>query len=453
MMEYMNELNLENLLDLIDKRKLYELREVYSEFNIVDLAALSEQLSLSNILFLFRILHKNISGQLFSYFTIETQQAIIDAFSNDEIQAMLVNMYADDMVDFISDMPANLVKKILMSVSKEQRNRINTLLSYPDYSAGSIMNTDYVELKENDTIDNALRKIRTRGRIAETISVCYVTDESKRLVGSIKPEDILFSNGEDFINDHMDEHVVSCNTYDDQEDVAHLFARYDLDVLPVLNNDQCLIGIITIDDIIDVLQEEVTEDIQKMAAIRPVEGSYLEASVLTMVKSRLPWLLILMLSATLTGYILQIFEDKLLIIPALTAFVPMIMGSSGNAGNQTAVMVIRSIAINEISTADIKAVLWKENKIAIICGGALFLVAMLRMFIFPPHVTFTIAFVICLTLMISVFIGNFLGAVLPFLSLMIKQDPAATTTPILTTIIDVVSLLVYFALAVIFLGI
>ncbi len=452
-MEHINELTLELLMEYIEKRKLLELREIYSEFNIVDLAMITEEMPLSSILFLFKILPKDISGQLFSYFENDTQHAMIEAFSNKEIQAMLINMYADDMVDIISDMPANLVKKILMSANKQQRNRINTLLSYPEYSAGSIMNTDYVELKQLDTVIVALNKIREIGRKAETISVCYVTDQSKHLVGSIKPEDILFENTEDLISEHMDEHVVSCNTFDDQEDVARIFARYDLDVLPVVNNDNCLIGIITIDDIIDVMEEEVTEDIQKMAAIRPVEGSYLEASILEMAKSRLPWLLVLMLSATFTGMILQIFESKLMIIPALIAFVPMIMGSSGNAGNQTAVMVIRSMAVNEVSKHDLIKVLWKECKIALISGSLLFLVALFRIWLFPPHITPMVALVICLTMMFSVIIGNLLGAGLPFLSLWFKQDPAATTTPILTTIIDIVSLVIYFQLCVIILGI
>ncbi|MPN10076.1 Magnesium transporter MgtE [bioreactor metagenome] len=250
----------------------------------------------------------------------------------------------------------------------------------------------------------------------------------------------------------MEEHIVSCNTFDDQEDVAKLFAKYDIDVLPVVNNDNCLIGIITSDDIIDVMEAEVTEDIQKMAAIRPVEGSYLEASVFEMAKSRVPWLLILMLSATFTGMILQNFEDKLLIIPALTAFVPMIMGSSGNAGNQSAVMVIRSMAINEITMKDFLKVLFKELQIAVICGAALFAVAMIRILIFPPHVTLEIALIISATLFLSVVISKLLGAGLPFVSLVFKQDPAATTTPVLTTIIDVVALLIYFQLCVIFLG-
>ncbi|MDD3923873.1 MAG: magnesium transporter [Erysipelotrichaceae bacterium] len=452
-MEKFEMITTELLKDLIDKRQLKDLRDIYNEYNIVDMALATEELEISSILFVFRILPKEISGQLFSYFSSDNKQALIDAFTNEEIQTVLINMYADDMADFISDMPANLVKKILMSANKQQRNQINSLLSFPEYSAGSIMNIDYVELKQDDTLEKALKKIRNIGKKAETISVCYVSDESKHLVGAIKPEDILFENSNDLIKDHMDEHIVSCNTFDDQEDVAKLFARYDLDVLPVVNNDQCLIGIITIDDIVDVMEEEITEDIQKMAAIRPVDGSYLETSVFKMAKSRLPWLLILMLSATFTGMILHAFESKLMIIPALVAFVPMIMGSSGNAGNQSAVMVIRSMAISEIEKKDLFKVIYKESKIALVCGILLFLVALLRIWLFPPQVELIVALIICLTMLISVLIGNLLGATLPFLSLVLKQDPAATTTPILTTIIDIVSLLIYFSLCTLILGI
>ncbi len=452
-MEKFEMITTELLKDLIDKRQLKDLRDIYNEYNIVDMALATEELEISSILFVFRILPKEISGQLFSYFSSDNKQALIDAFTNEEIQTVLINMYADDMADFISDMPANLVKKILMSANKQQRNQINSLLSFPEYSAGSIMNIDYVELKQDDTLEKALKKIRNIGKKAETISVCYVSDESKHLVGAIKPEDILFENSNDLIKDHMDEHIVSCNTFDDQEDVAKLFARYDLDVLPVVNNDQCLIGIITIDDIVDVMEEEITEDIQKMAAIRPVDGSYLETSVFKMAKSRLPWLLILMLSATFTGMVLHAFESKLMIIPALVAFVPMIMGSSGNAGNQSAVMVIRSMAISEIEKKDLFKVIYKESKIALVCGILLFVVALLRIWLFPPQVELIVALIICLTMLISVLIGNLLGATLPFLSLVLKQDPAATTTPILTTIIDIVSLLIYFSLCTLILGI
>jgi len=452
-METIKNLNADIINEYIEKRKLVELREIYNEFNIVDLALVTQDLPLTNIIFLFRILPKNISGQLFSYFSSEVQGELITGFTDDEIQVMLLNMYADDMADVISDMPANLIKKILMSVTKEQRNKINSLLSYPEYSAGSLMNIDYVELKNTDTLAEALKKIKIRGKVAETISVCYVTDHSKCLVGSISPEAILFENASDLITEHMEEHISSCNTFDDQEDIINIFAKYDLDVLPVVNNDNCLIGIITIDDIMDVMEEEVTEDIQKMAAIRPTGGSYLDTSVLDMVKSRVPWLLILMLSATFTGMILQNYEDKLLIIPALTAFIPMIMGTSGNAGNQTAVMVIRSMAIDEINIKDYFKVFIKEGQIALICGSALFVVALLRILIFPPLVSMPVALVICLTLFISLCIGKLLGAILPFISLIFKQDPAATTTPILTTIIDIVSLVIYFELCVLFLGI
>lgn len=441
------------LKELIDNRKITEIKEIFQEYNIVDLAQETQKLETADVLFLFRILPKDITGQIFSYFEAEYQEIMIEACSDREIQNMVSGMYSDDMVDIVEDLPANLVQKVLHNVPKEQREQINQLLSYPESSAGSIMSIEYVELKETDTIAQAIQKIKSKGKAAETINVCFVTNFVKRLVGTIQPEDILFERSNDVIYNHMDTHVIYCHTTDDQEDVSEQFAKYDISVLPVVNNDHCLIGIITVDDIIDVVEDEVTEDIQKMAMIQPLDHSYLDTEIFSMFKSRIPWLMILMLSATFTGMILQNYEDKLQVIPVLTAFIPMIMGSSGNAGNQSAVTIIRGMAINEITMKDFFKVAWKESRIALICASALFVVSMLRIILFPPVVNLYIAFVVSFALFVSVFLGKLLGASLPFISLALHLDPATMTTPLLSTIADVLSLIVYFILCVTFLKI
>lgn len=441
------------LEEFIRDKQVKKLRELFDEFNIVDLTDVVNELTLSEILFLFKILRKDVSGALFSYLSVDHQQGIIEAFTNNEIQAILESVYSDDIVDFITDMPANVVKKILQAATKEQREEINTLLSYPENSAGSLMSTEYVELEDTDTIGEAVKKIKRQGKVAETISYCYVINAKRRLVGTIALKDILFEPVNDLIADHMDSDIVYVETIDDQEEVARVISKYDILVVPVVNDQKCLIGIITVDDIIDVIQDEVTEDIQKMAAIVPVEDSYLNTSVFKMAVSRIPWLLALMITATLTGGILGKFEDALAVIPALASFVPMIMGTAGNAGSQASVMVIRGIAVDGLNIKDIGTILFKELKVGLICGAVLFVIVVLRIMFLPPSVSIDVALVVATSTIVAMILSKLMGGLLPLLALALKQDPAAMAAPLITTIVDTLSLLVYFYLCVKFLGI
>lgn len=447
------EITKELLQEFISEKKIETLKEVFDEFNIVDLALFVNELPLPQILFLFKILRKEVSGTLFSYLESENQQGIIEAFTSNDIRSMLEHVYSDDMVDVMEDMPANLVKKVLQAASEEQRSEINMLLSYAPNTAGSMMSTDYLELDAMDTVAQAIKKIKSQGKVAETISFCYIVNRKHRLVGAIALRDILFAPVNSYIEDLMDRDVICVQVNDDQEDVAHTMSKYDIMVLPVVNDQSCLIGIITADDVIDVMEEEVTEDIQKMAAIVPVEESYLDTSIVALVKSRLPWLLALMITATFTGNVLASYEEALAVIPALSAFVPMIMGTAGNAGNQASVMVIRGISVDDLSWKDLLKVLWKEMRVGLICGVILFVVVTVRIMVIPPSVTLDIALVIALSTVISLIAANMAGGLLPLLAHACKQDPAVMAAPLIATVIDTLSLMIYFYLSMKLLGI
>ncbi|PKM63635.1 MAG: magnesium transporter [Firmicutes bacterium HGW-Firmicutes-20] len=448
----MMDITSQQLSELIELRQVRNLRTIFDEYNLIDLAEIVEQLQLKEILFLFKTLKKDITAQIFTYLTYEKKQEIIQSFTSVEIMAMLDNLYTDDIVDFLEEMPANIVKQVLNSASAEQRADINLLLSYPEYSAGSIMSTDFVELEATDTVARAIRKIKQQGKTAETISVSYVISQNRELVGTVRLRDILLAETEDTIEDLMDVDVISVKTHDDQESVAHVIKRYDITVVPVVNDENRLIGIITVDDIIDILEDEVTEDIQKMAAIMPIEGSYLKTSVKEMTKSRITWLLVLMVSATFTGTIISGYEDALLLIPALAASIPLIMSTAGNAGSQASAMVIRGIAVGELSVSDYLKVIFKEVQVAILSGLVLFAINWLRLMIFTPETSMTVDLVISLTLMLTVVISKLVGGVLPLLAMFFKQDPAAMAAPLITTMVDAVALMIYFNLAVSMLG-
>lgn len=446
------EITKELIRELVLEKQVKKLREIFDEFNIVDLAEFVNELEISEILFLFKILKKDITAPLFSYLNIENQQKMIEAFTSNEIQFMLENLYSDDVIEIMGDLPANLVKKILKAASKEQREEINMLLSFAPNTAGSLMSTDFVELEADDSVAVAIKKIKKQGKIAETISFCYIVNSKRKLVGTIALRDILFAPVNSLISDLMDSDVVCVQVSDDQEDVANIMKKYDLLVAPVVNDQYCLIGIITVDDIIDVMQAEVTEDIQKMAAIVPVSDTYLETTVWTLAKSRLPWLMGLMITATLTGTILGEFEEALAAIPALSAFVPMVMGTAGNAGSQASVMVIRGITVDGLEFKDIAKVLWKELRVGVICGLLLFVVVVLRIMVLPPDVILDVALVIALSTALSLAVAKIIGGSLPLIALACKQDPAAMAAPFITTCVDTVSLMIYFFLSMKLLG-
>ena len=359
-MDEMNYVSLSLLQEWILERRAVKLRELFDEYHVVDMAALVNELTVHEILVLFKILRKDVTGEVFTYLEQDKKEELIQAFSGPEIREILENLYADDIVDFMEEMPANLTKKVLASATEQTRTEINWLLSFPEDSAGSIMSTDFVELKVTDTVEQAIRKIKRQGKMAETINTCYVIDAKRELVGSIRLREFLFENRDEKISDIMATDVVSVTITDDQEEVVAVIQKYDITVVPVVNNENRLIGIITVDDIIDILEEEATEDIHLMAGITPIEESYLEASVLSIVKSRLPWLLILMISGAFTGAIMAGFEESLMVIPALSGFIPMIMGTAGNAGSQASTMVIRGIAVDGLETKDILKVMKKS---------------------------------------------------------------------------------------------
>lgn len=433
---------------IIEARKYSEIRLIFEEYNIVDLANLVENLELESILLLFKILKKDISAELFTYLPSNIQQDVIEAFSGPEIEKMLENLYTDDIVDFIEELPSNLVTKLLRNASVDQRANINLLLSYPEDSAGSMMTVDFVELKRNNTVKQAIARIKRQGKVAETIANSFIVDENRTLVGSIRLREILFADEEEIIENLMETDVIAVTTHDDQEAVANTFKKYDYSVLPVVNNEFKLMGIITADDIIDVMVEETTEDMQKIAAINPMDGSYKETTTFLMAKSRITWLIILMVSATFTGFILQGYESALALFPALAVSLPMIMSTGGNAGSQSSVVVIRELALDNLKLKDFWKVFFKELKVAFIIGLILFVVNMIRLLILNPTNTLQIDFVISLTIFVTILLAKTTGGLLPLIALALKQDPAAMASPLITTIVDALALLVYFNLAI-----
>ncbi len=447
-----NQCNPELLSQLIEGRQVKNLRELFDEMNIVDLAEIVAELTVEEILFLFKTLRKDISAQLFTYLPNEVKADMISSFTSGQIKSMIETLYTDDLVDFLQDLPANVIRQILKEADHEQRTEINLLLSFPTYSAGSLMSLDFVELKAEDSVKQAITKIKRQGKDAETIQVCFVVDELRNLVGSVSLRTILFEEDDVLIKDIMDIDVIYATVYDDQERVAKLMQRYDLTVCPVVNDELRLIGIVTIDDMIDVLEDEVTEDIQKMAAIIPLDGSYLENSLKDIVKSRIAWLLVLMVSATLTGSIIGGFEEQIELLPALSFFIPMIMSTSGNAGSQASAMVIRGIVVDQLDTKDVFKVLSKELLVALLSGSVIFAANMIRVLVFMPSSDLSVHFVVSMTLFLMMIISKMVGGLLPLLAKKFNQDPAAMAAPLITTIVDALAMLIYFSLALLWLG-
>jgi len=447
-----NQCNPELLSQLIEGRQVKDLRELFDEMNIVDLADIVAELTVEEILFLFKTLRKDISAQLFTYLPNEVKADMISSFTSGQIKSMIETLYTDDLVDFLQDLPANVIRQILKEADHEQRSEINLLLSFPSYSAGSLMSLDFVELKAEDSVKQAISKIKRQGKDAETIQVCFVVDELRNLVGSVSLRTILFEEDDVLIKDIMDIDVIYATVYDDQERVAKLMQRYDLTVCPIVNDELRLIGIVTIDDMIDVLEDEVTEDIQKMAAIIPLDGSYLGNSLQDILKSRIAWLLVLMVSATLTGSIIGGFEEQIELLPALSFFIPMIMSTSGNAGTQASTMVIRGIVVDQLDTKDVFKVLSKELLVALLSGSVIFAANMIRVLVFMPSSDLSVHFVVSMTLFLMMIISKMVGGLLPLLAKKFNQDPAAMAAPLITTIVDALAMLIYFSLALLWLG-
>ena len=445
----------EQIFDLIDKRRFVQLKSVLSEMQPADIAEIFDEAKDKDIPVLFRILPKELAAEVFVEFDTDRQELLLNAFSDSELREVLDELFVDDAADIVDEMPATVAKRILKNTDANTRRMINQLLAYPDDSAGSIMTTEYIDLKRTMTVDEAFDKIRQVGLNTETIYTCYVIGSRRKLFGTISLRDLLLSGKDEIVGDLMDENVVYANTLDDKEEVAAMFDRYDMLALPVVDKEHRLVGIITVDDAIDVIQEEASEDIEKMAAILPSEKTYLKTGVFETFKSRIPWLLLLMISATFTGAIISSFEAKLAQCIALVAFIPMLMGTGGNSGSQTSVSVIRALSLGDIEFKDILRVIWKELRVAVIVGvvlGAinfikLYLVDYLWLKTLDSGFALAEMATICITLILVIIVAKLLGAVLPIVAKKIGFDPAVMASPLVTTILDAVSLLIYFGIA------
>ena len=437
----------EVIRELLETKQYTRLRQKMAEMNTADIAVIIEELEEEQLMRIFRILPKNMAADVFSYLEVESQQYIITRLSTEDAAGIIDNLMADDATDLLEEMPANVVKKLLASTSAETRRAVNHLLRYPEDSAGSIMTVEYVDLKENMTVEEAVARIRQVGTDSETINICYVLDSKRTLVGTVALRYLLISPPDAVIEDIMHENVVYINTMMDQEEVARQFQKYDFTAMPVVDNEDRLVGIITVDDIVDILQAEATEDIEKMAAIVPSDKPYMRTGVLEIWKKRIPWLLLLMISATFTGSIITSFEDALSAFVVLTAYIPMLMDTGGNAGGQASVTIIRGLSLQEIEFSDCMKVIWKEIRVAVLCGITLAAANFLKL-LFIDRVELAVAMVVCLTLMSAVLIAKVVGCVLPMLAKKIGFDPAVMASPFITTIVDALSLLIYFQIAI-----
>ena len=438
--------DLDVIRELLETKQYTTLRQKVADMNTADVAAVMEEMEEEELLKIFRILPKSMAADVFSYLEVDNQQMIITSLSDKEAANIINNLMADDATDLLEEMPANVVKKLLANASAETRRDINHLLRYPEDSAGSIMTVEYVDLKENMTVQDAIARIRQVGVDSETINICYVLDSKRTLVGTVALRYLLISPPDAVIGEMMHENVIFINTMMDQEEVARQFQKYDFTAMPVVDNENRLVGIITVDDIVDILQEEATEDIEKMAAIVPTDKPYMKTGVFETWKKRIPWLLLLMISATFTGSIITSFEDALSVCVILTAYIPMLMDTGGNAGGQASVTIIRGLSLDEIEFADIFKVIWKEARVAILCGLTLAAANFVKLLVFDK-VTIPVAAVVCLTLMAAVLIAKIVGCILPMLAKKIGVDPAVMASPFITTIVDALSLLIYFRIA------
>ncbi|MCR1970581.1 magnesium transporter [Clostridium cochlearium] len=442
----------EEIISLIREKKFHNAREKILELNPVHISDIIECLDISEAILVFRMLPKDMAVDVFNYLEKDFQTNIITGITDKEIKHIIEEIYFDDMIDLLEEMPANVVKKILKYSNVEERKLINEFLNYPEDSAGSLMTIEYVDLKKDMTVREALQHIKDTGVNKETIYTCYVIDKQRKLEGIISLRKLILSDYDLLVEDIMKTDIVFVNTNSDQEYVANVFKKYDLLVMPVVDNENRLTGIITIDDIMDVIDKEATEDFQKMAAMAPSEEKYLDTSVWTLAKNRLTWLVILMISATFTGNIIKSFEDVLQSVVVLTAFIPMLMDTGGNAGSQSATLIIRSIALGEVQGKDILKVIWKELRVSLIVGFSLSLINFARIY-YLEKTPFEVSLTVCITLFFTVILSKIVGAILPMIAKKIKVDPAIMASPLITTIVDATSLIVYFSVAKMLMGI
>ena len=449
-MEIEMKITVEEIEKKLEEKKFTEIKNILSYVNSADISGILEELDKKHATMLFRLLNKEVAGETFSYMSSDAKEELISDLTDAELRTVLDELFMDDTVDLIEEMPSNVVTRILRTVDKNDRKTINELLQYPDDSAGSIMTTEFVDLKEDMTVEECIKRIRTKGVNSETIYICYVLDKSRKLIGEVNIKDLLLANESDVVKNLISQNTISVNTLEDQEDVAKAFDKYDLYAIPVVDNENRLVGIITVDDVISVIKDEASEDFEKMAAINPNDDGYFETSVFKHAKNRIVWLLVLMLSATLTGAIITNYEAAFAVVPILVSFIPMIMDTGGNCGSQSSTLIIRGLATDEIELKDIFKVIWKEIRVASLVGLTLALVNGGRIFL--QYRDLKISIVIAITLMATVVLAKMLGCMLPIAAKKLKLDPAIMAAPLITTLVDTFSILVYFNIATLILG-
>ena len=441
------------LLQMLEEKKYSTLRDILVTMNPSDIAALFGELEERQIPLMFRLLPKEQAAETFVEMEPDAQELLIKSFSDNELKEIVDELYVDDAADLVEEMPANVVKRILKQADPEMRSRINQILRYPENSAGSIMTMEYVSLRPSMTVEEAILRIRRQGVDKETIYTCYVT-EGRKLIGLVTVKDLLLAQDDETpIQEMMETNLICVNTHTDQEEVARMFSKYNFLALPVVDKENRMLGIVTFDDAMDVMVDEATEDMEIMSGMLPSEKTYLKSGVFELFKNRIPWLMLLMVSATFTGLIITAFEDALAAQVALTAFIPMLMGTGGNSGSQSSVTVIRSLSLGELKFKDIGIVLWKEVRTAVLCGISLAVVCFVkiwlvdRMMLGNQDITLWVNLVVCLALAVTVIIAKVVGGLLPLGAKALKLDPAVMASPFISTIVDALSLLVYFLFA------
>ena len=448
------------LVKMLEDKKYATLRDILVTMNPSDIAGLFEDLEDKQIPLLFRLLTKEQAAETFVEMEPEAQELLIRGFSDNELKEVLDELYADDAAEIVEEMPANVVKRILKTADPELRSSINQILRYPEYSAGSMMTTEYVSLRPTMTVEEAILRIRRQGVDKETIYTCYVISKDRKLMGIVTVKDLLLADDDEMkIEDIMITNLIFVTTQTDQEDVARMFSKYNFIALPVVDGEGRMVGIVTFDDAMDVMEEEATEDMELMSGITPSEKPYLRSSAFELFKNRIPWLMLMMVSATFTGLIITSFEGALAAQVALTAFIPMLMGTGGNSGSQSSVTVIRALSLDELEFSDIGTVIWKEIRTAVLCGVALAAVCFVKIWLVDKllfgnsDITFMVDLVVCLALAVTVVMAKLVGCMLPMAAKAMKLDPAVMASPFISTIVDALSLLVYFLFAKMLLGV
>ena len=448
------------IISMLEDKKYATLRDILSTMNPSDVAGMFQDLEDKQIPVMFRLLPKELAAETFVEMEPDDQELLIRGFSDNELKEVLDELYVDDAADLVEEMPANVVKRILKNVDPEMRSSINQILRYPEYSAGSIMTTGYVSLRPNMTVEEAILRIRRQGVDKETIYTCYVLDKDRTLIGLVTVKDLLLAPDDEMvIEEMMQTNLIFVNTQTDQEEVARMFSKYNFLALPVVDNESRMVGICTFDDAMDVMEEEATEDMELMSGMTPSEKPYLKSSPFDLFKNRIPWLMLMMVSATFTGLIMTAFEDALAAQIALSAFIPMLMGTGGNSGSQSSVTVIRGLSLGELTFEDVGEVLWKEIRTALMCGVALAAVCFVKIWVVDKmlfgneNITLMVDLVVCLALCVTVVVAKLVGCLLPIGAKAVKLDPAVMASPFISTIVDALSLLVYFLFAKMLLGV